>query len=96
MVVSEKHSMRCWMPGQGFVGGMTNRKYASLTKTSPATAQRDLAELVTLNCLVLMGAGRSARYELPDQRRERRNEKKLVAEHRPEVTPLHRRVSFRT
>ena len=48
-----------------FVGGMTNRKYASLTKTSPATAQRDLAELVALKCLMLTGAGRSARYELP-------------------------------
>ena len=50
-------------PG-GFEGGMTNRKYARLTKTSPATAQRDLAELVELGCLVLEGAGRSARYEL--------------------------------
>ncbi|MEO8016784.1 MAG: Fic family protein [Pseudomonadota bacterium] len=50
---------------QGFEGGMTNRKYAHLTKTSPATAQRDLAELVTLGCLLVVGAGRSARYELP-------------------------------
>jgi Fic family protein len=49
---------------QGFAGGMTNRKYAHLTKTSPATAQRDLAELVQLGSLVLKGAGRSARYEL--------------------------------
>jgi Fic family protein len=49
----------------GFVGGMTNRKYAHLTKASPATAQRDLAELVTFRCLSLVGAGRSARYELP-------------------------------
>jgi Fic family protein len=29
----------------GFVGGMTNRKYAHLTHVSPATAQRDLAKL---------------------------------------------------
>jgi Fic family protein len=50
---------------EGFVGGMTNKKYASLTKTSPATAQRDLAELVEKGCLVLTGAGRSVRYELP-------------------------------
>jgi Fic family protein len=48
----------------GFVGGMSNRKYAHLTKASPATAQRDLAELVQLECLILVGAGRSARYEL--------------------------------
>jgi len=50
---------------EGFVGGMTNKKYASLAKTSPATAQRDLAELVEKGCLVLTGAGRSVRYELP-------------------------------
>jgi Fic family protein len=50
---------------QGFVGGMTNKKYASLTRTSPATAQRDLAELVEKGCLVLTGAGRSVRYEFP-------------------------------
>lgn len=49
----------------GFVGGMTNKKYASLTKTSPATAQRDLAELVSQGCLVQTGGGRSVRYELP-------------------------------
>ncbi len=51
-------------PG-GFVGGMTNRKYSHLTKASPATAQRDLAELVALECLALVGAGRAVRYELP-------------------------------
>lgn len=50
-------------PG-GFEGGMTNRKYASLTKTSPATAQRDLADLVAKRCLVQVGSGRAARYEL--------------------------------
>jgi Fic family protein len=49
----------------GFAGGMTNRKYANLTNTSTATAQRDLASLVGLGCLQLTGAGRSARYELP-------------------------------
>jgi Fic family protein len=51
-------------PG-GFLGGMTNKKYASLTKTSPATAQRDLAYLVEKGLLVLTGGGRSVRYELP-------------------------------
>ncbi|MEO8063933.1 MAG: Fic family protein [Pseudomonadota bacterium] len=49
---------------QEFIGGMTNRKYAHLTKASPATAQRDLAALVELGCLVPTDAGRSARYEL--------------------------------
>jgi Fic family protein len=47
-----------------FDGGMTNRKYVTLTKASPATAQRDLAELIRLGCLVLTERGRSARYEL--------------------------------
>jgi Fic family protein len=47
-----------------FVGGMTNKKYAHLTAASPATAQRDLADLVAKGYLVLRGAGRSARYEL--------------------------------
>ena len=49
----------------GFTGGMTNRKYSNLTKSSAPTAQRDLAELAALGCLVPAGAGRSARYELP-------------------------------
>ena len=49
---------------EGFTGGMTNRKYASLTKASPATAQRDLADLVSKGCFALSGSGRSARYEL--------------------------------
>jgi Fic family protein len=50
-------------PG-GFEGGMTNRKYAHLTKSSPATAQRDLADLVAKKCLVAIGAGRAAHYAL--------------------------------
>jgi Fic family protein len=50
-------------PG-GFEGGMTNKKYASLTKASPATAQRDLSDLVEKKCLVLIGSGRGAHYEL--------------------------------
>jgi len=49
---------------RGFEGGMTNKKYSSLTKASAATAQRDLADLVGKGCLVLVGSGRGARYEL--------------------------------
>jgi Fic family protein len=48
----------------GFVGGMTNKKYAHLTHISPATAQRDLAELVERGILRVQGAGRSVRYHL--------------------------------
>ena len=50
-------------PG-GLVGGMTNRKYAHLNHVSPATAQRDLAELADRGILRAQGAGRSVRYEL--------------------------------
>ncbi len=50
----------------GLVGGMTNKKYAHLTHVSPATAQRDLAELAKLGVLRAQGAGRSVRYELID------------------------------
>lgn len=48
----------------GFQGGMSSRKYAHLTKTSPATAFRELDDLTKKGCLVLVGAGRAARYEL--------------------------------
>jgi Fic family protein len=49
---------------EGFVGGMTNKKYQRLTGASAATVQRDLADLVEKKCLTLTGGGRSARYEL--------------------------------
>ncbi|MBS0321206.1 MAG: Fic family protein [Proteobacteria bacterium] len=52
-------------PG-GFIGGMTNRKYAHMTHVSPATAQRDLAELVARGLLRAEGGGRSVRYELAE------------------------------
>jgi Fic family protein len=48
----------------GFEGGMTNAKYVNLTRSSPATAQRDLAELVAAGIFTLAGAGRSARYDI--------------------------------
>lgn len=49
---------------KGFEGGMTNKKYQSLTRASPATAQRDLADLVAKGCLAPLGTGRAAYYEL--------------------------------
>jgi len=51
-------------PG-GFVGGMTNRKYAGMTHISRATAQRELADLVGKGILrPNLGGGRSASYDL--------------------------------
>ncbi len=52
-------------PG-GFAGGINNRKYMGLTRTSRATAWRELADLVAKGCLVPTGqGGRSSAYEIP-------------------------------
>ena len=51
-------------PGS-FEGGITTRKYVALTRTSRATAQRELADLVSKGLLVpLPGGGRSSAYEI--------------------------------
>lgn len=49
---------------EGFEGGMTAKKYMSITKTSKATATRDLQELQEMRILTQEGAGRSVRYTL--------------------------------
>lgn len=49
----------------GFEGGMNTRKYMSLTRTSRATAYRELADLVGKGCLQSTGkGGRSSGYEI--------------------------------
>ena len=48
----------------GFQGGMSAKKYMSMTKASKATATRDLQELVAMNVLAPCGAGRSTHYDL--------------------------------
>ncbi|RZK66554.1 MAG: Fic family protein [Pedobacter sp.] len=48
----------------GFEGGMTAKKYISLTKSSKATATRDLKELENLGVVESFGAGRSVQYKL--------------------------------
>lgn len=49
----------------GFEGGINTRKYVSLTKTSRATAYRELAALVEKGCLAPTGkGGRSSGYEI--------------------------------
>lgn len=51
---------------QGFAGGINNRKYMGLTRTSRATAWRELSDLVDKGCLVPTGkGGRSSAYEIP-------------------------------
>ena len=49
---------------QGFEGGMNARKYVSITKTSKATATRDLQDLVEKGIFKPTGGGRSTRYEI--------------------------------
>jgi len=51
-------------PG-GFVGGLSAGKYITIAKTSPATATRDLADLVDKGALARTGDRRHARYQLP-------------------------------
>jgi Fic family protein len=46
----------------GFAGGMSASKYGSVTRTSKATATRDLAELERNGLLTTSGQGRSTRY----------------------------------
>jgi Fic family protein len=49
----------------GFVGGMTNRKYVSLTQVSPASAKRDLGDLEQKGLLQKNDSkGRSVSYAL--------------------------------
>lgn len=49
---------------KGFEGGMTANKYMSITKTSKATATRDLQMLSDMGVLAVEGGGRSTRYVL--------------------------------
>lgn len=49
---------------QGFEGGMTAKKHMRITKTSKATATRDLKILEELGVLIVRGAGRSTQYYL--------------------------------
>ena len=49
---------------EDFTGGMSNKKYMSLTKTSNTTAKRDLNDLVERKVFVPMGGGRSTSYDI--------------------------------
>ena len=49
---------------EGFEGGLTLRKAIGLTRASRATAWRDLRELVKLEALEPIGAGRSSAYKI--------------------------------
>ena len=48
----------------GFEGGMSAKKYISITKTSKATATRDLQDLAAKGVVVSEGAGRNVRHHI--------------------------------
>jgi Fic family protein len=61
----EKALLRMLREGpEGFRGGLSAGKYISITGASPATATRDLADLVEKGALVREGELRHARYRL--------------------------------
>ena len=49
---------------EGFEGGMSAKKYMTITKASKATATRDLQDLAQKGALSLIGGGRSTRYSV--------------------------------
>ena len=49
---------------EGFEGSMSPKKYMSITKTSKATATRDLQLLAEVGAMLVEGGGRSTRYHL--------------------------------
>jgi len=49
---------------QGFKGGLSASNYITITGASPATATRDLADLVSKGALARAGERRHARYDI--------------------------------
>ena len=48
----------------GFEGGLTTQKFASMTHCSRVTAYRELDQLYAMGILERVGQGRAVRYEL--------------------------------
>jgi Fic family protein len=62
----QKALLRMFAEGiDGFKGGLSSSNYQSITGASPATATRDLADMVAKGALVKTGEHRSTRYWLP-------------------------------
>lgn len=49
---------------KGFKGGMSAKKYIAITRTSKATATRDLKDLTEKGIFILSGGGRGTRYKV--------------------------------
>lgn len=54
---------------EGFKGGLSAGNYIAITGTSPATATRDLMDMVAKGALVRVGERRHARYHIAIQLR---------------------------
>ena len=54
---------------EGFKGGLSAGNYITVTGTSPATATRDLTDMVAKGALVRVGERRHARYRIAIQLR---------------------------
>jgi len=54
------------MGSENFEGGISTKKYISLTKVSKATAVRDISQLVEFGCIKQIegSSGRNIRYKL--------------------------------
>lgn len=62
----EKVLLRMFREGpSGYEGGLSSGNYQKITDVSPATAGRDLTELVDLGALRKTGTGKGTRYWLP-------------------------------
>lgn len=61
----EKALLRVFREGPaGFTGGLSSKNYQTITGASPATAGRDLSELVALGAMIRTGVGKGSRYWL--------------------------------
>jgi Fic family protein len=49
---------------EGFEGGMSAKKYITITHTSKATATRDLQDMVEKGAFIPYGRGRNTRYQV--------------------------------
>jgi Fic family protein len=54
---------------EGFKGGLSAGNYVTITGASPATATRDLMDMVAKGALIRVGESRHARYRLAIQLR---------------------------
>jgi Fic family protein len=65
----EKCLLRLFQAGpEGFAGGLSAENYIRITKTTRATATRDLADLVAKGALVKTGELKSTRYHLKTEK----------------------------